>query len=101
MRKISDYMQERRNEDCGISKANPQIYRNDKYIRGLDMIEVHGVIDETMEKIRAKIVDKALEAESTLKEFEGKLHEGKSSFENVKRQLNRLDEDEVKQIQIT
>ena len=70
VRKISDYLQERKNEDYGGAKANPQIYRKDKYIAGLDMIEVHDMIDETLEKIRAKIIDKALEAENTLKDFE-------------------------------
>merc|ERR1712151_1136010 len=90
MRKISDYMQERKNEDCGVSKANPQIYGKDKYIQGLDMIEVHDIIDDTMEKIRAKIIDKALEAENTLKEFEEKLHQGKCNFEQVKQQLRGL-----------
>ena len=98
MRKISDYMQERKNEDCGVSKANPQIYGKDKYIQGLDMIEVHEIIDETLEKIRSKIIDKALEAENTLKEFEKKLAEGRSSFENVKRQLQGIDENELKQL---
>ena len=39
-RKMTDYLQERKNEDIGISKSNPQIYTADKYIAGLDMIEV-------------------------------------------------------------
>ena len=52
------------------------------------MIEVHNTIDTTLEKIRAKIIDKFLETESILKESENKLYEGRSNFENVKRQLN-------------
>ena len=65
------------------------------------MIEVHSIIDDTLEKIRAKIVDKALEAENTLKDFEEKLFEGKCNMESLKRQLKGLEEDELKQLQTT
>ena len=65
-RKMTDYLQERRNEDLGISKANPLIYRSDKYIPGLDMLDITDVIDDTLEKIRIKIIDKAMEAENIL-----------------------------------
>lgn len=58
MRKISDYIQERKNDDLRVQLATPQISRPDKYIKGIDMIEVHDVIDSTLEKIRAKIIDK-------------------------------------------
>ena len=36
-----------------------------------------------------------MEAESTLKEYEGMLYEGTSNFENLKRQLSQLDDEEV------
>jgi len=74
------------------------MYRPDKYIKGLDMVEVHDVIDSTLEKIRARIIDKAQEAENILKEAEEKIFEGRCKFESVKRQLNQLDESEVQQI---
>ena len=92
---MTDYLQERKNEDIGIAKANPQIYTADKYIAGLDMIEVQDVVDCTLQKIRTKIIDKAMEAENTLKEYEGMLYEGTSNFENLKRQLSQLDDEEV------
>lgn len=78
-----------------MSKANPQLNRVDRFIPGLDMLEVTDVIDSTLNKIRNNIIDKAMEAENVLKEYEGMLYEGTNNFENLKRQLNQLDEDEV------
>ena len=78
-----------------MSKANLQLNRVDRFIPGLDMLEVTDVIDSTLNKIRNNIIDKAMEAENVLKEYEGMLYEGTNNFENLKRQLNQLDEDEV------
>ena len=72
-RKMTDYLQERRNEDLGISKASLTLNRVDRYIPGLDMLEVTDVIDSTLDKIRNNIIDKAMEAENILKEYEGML----------------------------
>ena len=36
-----------------------------------------------------------MEADSNLKDYEGMLYEGTSNFENLKRQLSLLDDDEV------
>ena len=65
------------------------------------MLDIHNVIDTTLEKIRAKIIDKALEAENMFKEFDSKLFEGRCCFETVKRQLNQLEDHEVEQLQVT
>ena len=52
------------------------------------MLESTDVIDATLDKIRTKIIDKAMEAEGILKDYEGMLYEGTSNFENLKRQLS-------------
>ena len=53
-------------------------------MKGIDIAEVTNSIDNTLEKIRNKIIDKAMEAESILKEYEKTLFEGTNSFENLK-----------------
>ena len=65
------------------------------------MLEVHDAVDQTLEKIRSKMIDKAMEGDSILKDYESRLYEGTSSFENLKRQLNKLDDDEVQQLEFT
>ena len=59
------------------------------------MVETHEVIDDTLERIRSKIIDRALEAENMLKEFDSKLYEGRCCFETVKQQLYQLEDHEV------
>ena len=86
-RKITDYLQERKNEDLGIAKANLYTSRADSFVQGLDISEVTNSIDNTLEKIRNKIIDKAMEAESIMKEYEKTLYEGTNNFEDLKRKL--------------
>ena len=56
-------------------------------MQGLDISEVTNSIDNTLEKIRNKIIDKAMEAESIMKEYEKTLYEGTNNFEDLKKQL--------------
>ena len=86
-RKVTDYLQERKNEDLGIAKANLYTSRADSFVQGLDISEVTNSIDNTLEKIRNKIIDKAMEAESIMKEYEKTLYEGTNNFEDLKKQL--------------
>ena len=86
-RKVTDYLQERKNEDLGIAKANLYTSRADSFVQGLDISEVTNSIDNTLEKIRNKIIDKAMEAESIMKEYEKTLYEGTNNFEDLKRKL--------------
>ena len=100
-RKITDFLQERKNEDLGIAKANLYSSRADTFMRNLDLGEVTNAIDNTLEKIRNKIIDKAMEAESILKDYEKTLIEGTSNFEDLKKQLSQYDEKELEQLQMT
>ena len=84
-RKVTDYLQERKNEDLGIAKANLYTSRADSFVQGLDISEVTNSIDNTLEKIRNKIIDKAMEAESIMKEYEKTLYEGTNNFEDLKK----------------
>ena len=86
-RKVTDYLQERKNEDLGIAKANLYTSRADSFVQGLDISEVTNSIDNTLEKIRNKIIDKAMEAESIMKEYEKTLYEGTNNFEDLKKKL--------------
>ena len=56
-------------------------------MQGLDISEVTNSIDNTLEKIRNKIIDKAMEAESIMKEYEKTLYEGTNNFEDLKKKL--------------
>ena len=100
-RKITDFLQERKNEDLGIAKANLHSSRADSFMQSLDLGEVTNSIDNTLEKIRNKIIDKAMEAESILKDYEKTLIEGTSNFEDLKKQLSQYDEKELEQLQMT
>ena len=86
-RKVTDYLQERKNEDLGIAKANLYTSRADSFVQGLDISEVTNSIDNTLEKIRNKIIDKAMEAESIMKDYERTLYEGTNNFEDLKKKL--------------
>lgn len=86
-RKVTDYLQERKNEDLGIAKANLYTSRADSFVQGLDISEVTNSIDNTLEKIRNKIIDKAMEAESIMKDYEKTLYEGTNNFEDLKKKL--------------
>lgn len=97
-RKITDFLQERKNEDLGIAKANLHTSRADTFLQSLDISEVTNAIDSTLEKIRNKIIDKAMEAESILKDYEKTLIEGSNNFEDLKKQLSQFDEKELEQL---